>query len=78
MKVRVSVTLKHGVLDPQGKAIQHAIAAMGEARVADVRAGRLFELDVADDMDDAAIEALCRGLLANPVMENFSVERMSA
>lgn len=78
MKIRIFVTLKSGVLDPQGRAIHHAIEAMGETRVADVRAGRLFELDVADDMDDAGLDALCRGLLANMVMENYRIEKVAA
>lgn len=75
MKVRVTVTLKPGVLDPQGKAVHHALGALGFAGVADVRVGKLIELDVADDVDDAAIEAMARQLLANTVIENFRVDR---
>lgn len=75
MKVRVTVTLKPGVLDPQGKAVHHALGALGFAGVADVRVGKLIELDVADDVDDATIEAMARQLLANTVIENFRVDR---
>jgi phosphoribosylformylglycinamidine synthase len=75
MKVRVVVTLKNGVLDPQGRAIQQALGGLGFAGVEDVRAGKIFELDVADDTDDEALDAMCRKLLANTVIENYRVER---
>lgn len=75
MKVAVFVTLKPGVLDPQGRAIHHALGGLGFSGVSDVRAGRFFELDVAEDTDDAAIEAMCRQLLANTVIENYRIER---
>jgi phosphoribosylformylglycinamidine synthase len=75
MKLRIVVTLKPGVLDPQGKAIEHALAGLGFGGVADVRAGKIFELDVADDTGDAAIDDMCRKLLANTVIENYRVER---
>ena len=75
MKARVFVTLKPGVLDPQGKAIHHALAGLGFAGVNDVRAGKLIELDLADGTSDADIEAMCKKLLANMVIENFRVER---
>ncbi len=75
MKVRVFVTLKNGVLDPQGKAIHHALEGLGFAGVNDVRQGKLIELDVADDTSDAALEDMCRKLLANTVIENYRVER---
>ena len=74
MKLRIIVTLKNGVLDPQGKAIQHALAGLGFGGVEDVRAGKIFELDVADDTSDAAIDEMCRKLLANTVIENYSIE----
>jgi phosphoribosylformylglycinamidine synthase PurS subunit len=77
MKARVFVTLKPGVLDPQGKAIHHALEGLGFGGVNDVRAGKLIELDLADDTDDAAIEEMCRKLLANTVVENFRVERLA-
>ncbi|MDP1026767.1 phosphoribosylformylglycinamidine synthase subunit PurS [Sphingomonas sp. KR1UV-12] len=75
MKLKVYVTLKPGVLDPQGRAIHHALGSLGFAGVEDVRVGRLIELTVADDTDDAAVEAMCRQLLANTVIENFRIER---
>ena len=77
MKLKVFVTLKPGVLDPQGKAIHHALGGLGFAGVNDVRQGKLIELDVADDTDDAAIDGMCRKLLANTVIENYRVERAS-
>lgn len=76
MKARVLVTLKSGVLDPQGRAIHHALEGLGFAGVNDVRAGKLIELDLADDVADAAIEEMCRKLLANTVIENFRIERL--
>jgi len=75
MKLRIIVTLKNGVLDPQGKAIQHALAGLGFGGVQDVRAGKIFELDVADDTSDSAVDEMCRKLLANTVIENYRVER---
>jgi len=75
MKVRVFVTLKNGVLDPQGKAIHHALEGLGFAGVNDVRAGKLIELDLADTVLDSEIEEMCRKLLANTVIENFRIER---
>jgi phosphoribosylformylglycinamidine synthase len=75
MKTRVYVTLKNGVLDPQGKAIHHALEGLGFAGVNDVRAGKLIELDLADSVSDQDVEAMCRKLLANTVIENFRIER---
>lgn len=75
MKLRIVVTLKPGVLDPQGRAIHHALNGLGFAGVEDVRAGKMFELEVADGTDDAAVDAMCRQLLANTVIENYRVER---
>ena len=77
MKTRVYVTLKNGVLDPQGKAIHHALEGLGFAGVNDVRAGKLIELDLADSVGDADVEAMCRKLLANMVIENFRIERVA-
>jgi phosphoribosylformylglycinamidine synthase len=74
MKTRVYVTLKNGVLDPQGKAIHHALEGLGFAGVKDVRAGKLIELDLEDGVGDEAVEAMCRKLLANTVIENFRIE----
>jgi phosphoribosylformylglycinamidine synthase PurS subunit len=76
MKVRVSVSLKPGVLDPQGRAIHHALEGLGFAGVRDVRAGRLIELDVADGTSDAALDEMCRKLLANLVIENYRIEKV--
>jgi phosphoribosylformylglycinamidine synthase subunit PurS len=75
MKARVFVTLKNGVLDPQGKAIHHALEGLGFGGVNDVRAGKLIELDLDDGTDDATIEEMCKNLLANTVIENFRIER---
>jgi phosphoribosylformylglycinamidine synthase len=75
MKARVFITLKPGVLDPQGKAIHHALEGLGFGGVQDVRAGKLIELELADSTSDADIESMCRKLLANTVIENFRIER---
>ena len=75
MKTRVYVTLKGGVLDPQGKAIHHALDGLGFSGVNDVRAGKLIELDHDDNVSDSDIEAMCKKLLANTVIENFRIER---
>jgi phosphoribosylformylglycinamidine synthase len=75
MKVRVVVTLKPGVLDPQGKAVHKALSGLGFAGVEDVRTGKLVELEVADDTSDAALDEMCRKLLANTVIENYRIER---
>lgn len=75
MKVRVIVTLKNGVLDPQGRAIHHALEGLGFAGVNDVRAGRVIELDVADTTSDAALDEMCSKLLANMVIENYCIEK---
>ncbi len=78
MKTRVYVTLKNGVLDPQGKAIHHALEGLGFAGINDVRAGKLIELDLATSVGDEEVEAMCRKLLANTVIENFRIEREAA
>lgn len=75
MKARVIVTLKPGVLDPQGKAVHAALAGLGFDAVNDVRVGRLIELDLADGTPDATIEEMAKKLLANTVIENFRIER---
>jgi phosphoribosylformylglycinamidine synthase len=77
MKIRVHVSLKNGVLDPQGRAIHHALEGLGFAGVNDVRAGRLIELDVADTVSDEALDEMCRKLLANQVIENFRIEKVA-
>ena len=77
MKARIFVTLKGGVLDPQGKAIHHALEGLGFGGVNDVRAGKLIELDLADDTSDEDIDAICRKLLANTVIENYRIEKVA-
>ena len=78
MKTRVYVTLKNGVLDPQGKAIHHALEGLGFAGVRDVRAGKMIELDLDESVSEADVESMCRKLLANTVIENFRIEREGA
>lgn len=75
MKIHVYVTLKSGVLDPQGKAIHHALEGLGFGGVNDVRAGRFIELDVADNVSDTDLDAMCAKLLANTVIENYRIVR---
>ena len=74
MKKRVFVTLKPGVLDPQGRAVHHALDGLGFAGVEDVRIGRLIELDLAQDVSDEKIGEMCEKLLANTVIENYRIE----
>lgn len=76
MKVRIHVSLKPGVLDPQGRAVHHALEGLGFSGVEDVRVGRLIELDVADNTSETDLEDMCRKLLANTVIENFRIETM--
>ena len=74
MKAKVYVTLKNGVLDPQGRAIHNALEGLGFSGVGNVRQGKLIELDLADGTPPSAIEDMCRKLLANTVIENYRVE----
>jgi phosphoribosylformylglycinamidine synthase subunit PurS len=77
MKARVTVTLKTGVLDPQGKAIAHALGSLGIEGVDDVRQGKYIEVELAEtDLEraKATLERMCRELLANPVIENYRYE----
>ncbi len=77
MKARVHVTLKTGVLDPQGRAIQHALGALGFDTVKDVRQGKYIEIDLAEDDKRKARQALdqmCAKLLANTVIENYAID----
>ena len=76
MKVRIHVSLKPGVLDPQGRAVHHALEGLGFSGIADVRVGRLIELDVADSTSDADLDAMCRQLLAYMVIENYRIEKL--
>ena len=76
MKVKVIVTLKSGVLDPQGKAIQQTLNGMGFANVNDVRQGKYFDIDI-DESDEQkakqSAEEICKKLLANQVIEDFKI-----
>jgi phosphoribosylformylglycinamidine synthase len=74
MKTRVVVTLKPGVLDPQGKAVHNALSGLGFAGVNDVRIGKIVEMDIADDTSTDALDEMCRKLLANTVIENYRIE----
>ena len=74
MKVRIFVTLKDGVLDPQGKAIHHALESLDFSGVNDVRAGKLIELDVNASVSLEEIDRMCEKLLANTVIENYEIE----
>jgi len=77
VKAKVHITLKNGVLDPQGKAVQHALASLGFGGIDDVRQGKYVELTLAEtdrDKAKAAVEQMCKSLLANTVIENYSVE----
>ena len=76
MKIKVIVTLKNGVLDPQGKAIQQTLNGMGFSSVNEIRQGKFFEVDV-NEKDEAKakikVEDMCKKLLANLVIENFEI-----
>lgn len=74
MKARVHVMLKNGVLDPQGEAVRHALGAMGFDGVKGVRQGKVIELDLDDAATEADVTAMCEKLLANTVIESYSVE----
>ncbi|MBU2868987.1 phosphoribosylformylglycinamidine synthase subunit PurS [Pacificibacter marinus] len=74
MKARVNVMLKNGVLDPQGAAVRHALGAMGFDGVNDVRQGKVIELDLADGTSEETIKSMCEKLLANMVIESYSIE----
>lgn len=77
MKAKIHVTLKQGILDPQGKAIEHALDSLGFKQAANVRVGKYIELDLAEqDKTKAAIEvkAMCEKLLANTIVEEYRYE----
>ena len=76
MKVRVIVSLKSGVLDPQGRAIHHALDGLGFTGVEDVREGRVIEIECADTVSDEDRDRMCRQLLANTVIENYAIEKV--
>jgi len=77
IKARITVTLKNGVLDPQGKAIEHALSGMGFGGVGAVRQGKVFDVELAESdkaKAEADLKAMCDKLLANTVIENYAVE----
>lgn len=77
MKARVFVTLKNGVLDPQGKAIGHALNGLGFGAVGEVRQGKVIDIDLAETDADKArndLKAMCEKLLANTVIEKYEIE----
>ncbi|MDX8521430.1 phosphoribosylformylglycinamidine synthase subunit PurS [Mesorhizobium dulcispinae] len=77
MKARVTVTLKNGVLDPQGKAIEHALSGLGFDGIGQVRQGKVFDIELTGTdkaKAEADLKAMCDKLLANTVIENYAVE----
>jgi len=77
MRARVHVTLKPGVLDPQGQAIAHALGTLGFAGIGDVRQGKVIEIELAETNPaaaEASVREMCEKLLANTVIENYRVE----
>ncbi len=77
MKIRVHITLKDGVLDPQGKAISNALGSLGFDGVNDVRQGKFIELDIAETDEARArdtVDSMCRKLLANTVIEDYRID----
>ncbi len=77
MKVKIYVTLKEGILDPQGKAVQHSLHTLGYASVRDVRIGKYVEIKISDmpeETMESRIKEMCHKLLANPVIEDFRYE----
>ncbi len=81
MKARIRITLKNGVLDPQGKAIQNALGALGIPGVEDVRQGKYIEVKLDETSEEKAretVERMCKDLLANTVIENYSYELETA
>ncbi len=81
MKAVVTVTLRSGILDPQGKAVEEALGHMGQSSVNSVRVGKFIDLTV-DETDPtaarAAVDKLCQSLLANPVMEDYRIELVTS
>ncbi len=76
MKIRITVSLKPGVLDSEGRAIHHKLENLGFSGVNDVRSGKIIELDVGNATSDDDLDAMCRKLLANTVIENYRIERV--
>lgn len=80
MKARIHVTLKRGILDPQGKAIEQALATLGYQSVGNVRVGKYLELELAETVKDKAeaqVKAMCEKLLANTIIEEYRFELMA-
>ncbi|TBX16435.1 MULTISPECIES: phosphoribosylformylglycinamidine synthase subunit PurS [Nioella] len=73
MRATVTVMLKQGVLDPQGEAVRHALGALGFDGVEGVRQGKVIELDLADGTSEETVKAMCEKLLANTVIESYSI-----
>ncbi|MEM8872357.1 MAG: phosphoribosylformylglycinamidine synthase subunit PurS [Pseudomonadota bacterium] len=81
MKARVTITLKNGVLDPQGQAVHHALGTMGFDTVNSVRQGKILDIDLATDdraVATAALTEMCEKLLANMVIEDYHVDLLTA
>ena len=78
MKAKVYVKLKPGVLDPQGKAIQHSVELLGFSGIADVRQGKYFEIALDNSVDEVAardsVSRMAREILSNPIIEDYRVE----
>jgi phosphoribosylformylglycinamidine synthase len=74
MKATVNVTLKSGVLDPQGKAIEHTLHELGFDEVMEVKQGKVIELEIMDNTREDRIKDMCDKLLANPVIEDYKIE----
>ena len=77
MKAKVSVTLRRGILDPQGQAVLHALGSLGYSGVKDVRMGKLLELDLATNdkaSAEAEVKTMCERLLANTIIEDYRIE----
>ena len=76
MKIKVIITLKNGVLDPQGKAIQQTLNSMNFEKVSDVRQGKFFEIEVKENDESKAkslVDEMCKKLLANLVIEDYKI-----
>jgi phosphoribosylformylglycinamidine synthase PurS subunit len=81
MKARIFVTLKNGVLDPQGKAIGHALNGLGFSQVGEVRQGKVIDLELSEKDESAAhasLKQMCERLLANTVIEKYEIEIRSS
>ena len=77
MKAIVTVKLKNGVLDPQGKAIAHTLNDIGFGEVESARQGKVIELDLADNTPESKVQEMCDKLLSNPVIESYEIEMVA-